>query len=102
CAVNCSYFDLFLLQTSSWSVEYSLSFNEMTLPCLQQHFCLYYRQTRKELLNMTNELASKIDHTLLKPESTEADIIRICHEAKEYEFYSVCIQNYCVLIAQQY
>lgn len=50
---------------------------------------------------MTNELASKIDHTLLKPESTEADIIRICHEAKEYEFAAVCIQPYWVPTATQ-
>ena len=29
-------------------------------------------------------LAKYIDHTLLKPESTRADIARICEEAKHY------------------
>lgn len=50
---------------------------------------------------MTNQLANKIDHTLLKPESTEADILRICQEAKDYEFAAVCIQPYWVPIANQ-
>lgn len=36
-------------------------------------------------------VAGIIDHTLLKPEATEADIDRICKEAIEYEFASVCV-----------
>ncbi|TAA68340.1 deoxyribose-phosphate aldolase [Planococcus salinarum] len=39
---------------------------------------------------MTN-IASYIDHTLLKPESTEEQVIQLCKEAAEYEFASVCI-----------
>ena len=35
-------------------------------------------------------LAKYIDHTLLKPESTRADILRICEEAKHYDTASVC------------
>ena len=34
-----------------------------------------------------------IDHTLLKPEATEADIRKLCREAKEYGFYSVCVNG---------
>lgn len=35
-----------------------------------------------------------IDHTLLKPEASEESIIKICDEAKEYEFASVCVNAY--------
>jgi deoxyribose-phosphate aldolase len=37
-----------------------------------------------------------IDHTLLKPESTEEQIIKICEEAKEYSFATVCVNSYWV------
>jgi deoxyribose-phosphate aldolase len=43
--------------------------------------------------------ASLIDHTLLKPEATRDDIHRICHEAKEYSFASVCVNPYWVSTA---
>ena len=36
-------------------------------------------------------LAGMIDHTLLKPEATEKDIVNLCHEAKQYKFATVCI-----------
>jgi deoxyribose-phosphate aldolase len=37
------------------------------------------------------DLAPFIDHTLLKPEATESDIIRICNEAREHKFKAVCV-----------
>jgi deoxyribose-phosphate aldolase len=43
-----------------------------------------------------NEIAALIDHTLLKPEATEADIRKICGEAREYGFASVCVNPYWV------
>ncbi|BCW10023.1 deoxyribose-phosphate aldolase [Arthrobacter sp. NtRootA4] len=36
-------------------------------------------------------IASYIDHTLLKPEASEADILKVCAEAVEYRFKSVCV-----------
>jgi len=36
-------------------------------------------------------LASYIDHTLLKPEATTSDVLKICEEAVTYHFYSVCV-----------
>ncbi len=42
------------------------------------------------------KLNQYIDHTLLKPESTEDEIKKICHEAMEYNFFSVCINPYYV------
>ena len=35
-----------------------------------------------------------IDHTLLKPQASEEDIIKICDEAKKYGFASVCANAY--------
>ena len=35
--------------------------------------------------------ANYIDHTLLKADATEKDIKLLCNEAKEHEFFSVCI-----------
>ncbi|RPJ62955.1 MAG: deoxyribose-phosphate aldolase, partial [Acidobacteria bacterium] len=36
-------------------------------------------------------LAALIDHTLLKPEATPADIERLCDEARRHRFFSVCV-----------
>ncbi|HEX3558743.1 MAG TPA: deoxyribose-phosphate aldolase [Pyrinomonadaceae bacterium] len=47
--------------------------------------------------------ASLVDHTLLKPEASEADIRRLCEEAAQYKFASVCVnptwvkESACVL-----
>jgi len=48
---------------------------------------------------MSEEMSSYIDHTLLKPEATREDIIRLCREAVKYKFYSVCINPSYVLTA---
>lgn len=42
---------------------------------------------------MDFQLASMIDHTLLKAEATEEDILQICREAKEYHTASVCVNS---------
>ena len=39
----------------------------------------------------SQELAGFIDHTLLKPDATREQIARLCEEAKEYGFASVCV-----------
>ena len=46
-------------------------------------------------------LNSYIDHTILKPTATEKDIIDLCEEAKEYKFYSVCVNSCFVPLAKQ-
>ncbi|MBI4786535.1 MAG: deoxyribose-phosphate aldolase [Chloroflexi bacterium] len=40
---------------------------------------------------MPQDLAKFIDHTLLKPEATPAEIEKLCNEAKEYRFAAVCV-----------
>ena len=48
------------------------------------------------------DLAKYIDHTLLKPESTRADILRICEEAKHYGTASVCVNPFWIgFVAEQ-
>jgi len=44
-------------------------------------------------------IAQLIDHTLLKPEATRADIVRLCDEARCYGFASVCVNSYWVPLA---
>lgn len=39
----------------------------------------------------TADVAGYIDHTLLKPEATRAEIEKLCQEARAYNFASVCI-----------
>jgi deoxyribose-phosphate aldolase len=39
----------------------------------------------------SGSIASFIDHTLLKPEAGEADVLKVCAEAAEYHFKSVCV-----------
>ena len=38
-----------------------------------------------------DKLVKLIDHTILKPEATEEDVEKLCKEAAEYGFYSVCV-----------
>jgi deoxyribose-phosphate aldolase len=37
------------------------------------------------------DIARLIDHTLLRPDASAADVRRLCAEAREYGFYSVCV-----------
>lgn len=43
---------------------------------------------------MDYQLASMIDHTLLKANATREEILQICEEAKEYRTASVCVNSY--------
>ncbi len=48
-----------------------------------------------------NNLASYIDHTLLKADATEAQITRLCAEAREHRFASVCVNPRWVALCAQ-
>ena len=41
-------------------------------------------------------IAALIDHTILKPEATRADVVKVCREARQYNFASVCVNSYWV------
>jgi deoxyribose-phosphate aldolase len=44
-------------------------------------------------------VAALIDHTMLRPEATRADIVKLCGEARQYGFATVCINPYWVPLA---
>lgn len=46
-------------------------------------------------------LAKVIDHTLLKPAATRAQIEKLCSEARQYGFASVCVNGYWVRTCAQ-
>jgi deoxyribose-phosphate aldolase len=50
----------------------------------------------ERLTKVDGSIASLIDHTILKPEATRADIVKICREARQYNFASVCVNPYWV------
>ena len=50
----------------------------------------------ERLTKIDPAVAALIDHTILKPEATRADVIKVCREARQYGFASVCINPYWV------
>jgi len=50
---------------------------------------------------MSTNIASYIDHTLLKPDASREDVQRLCAEAVEYGFKSVCVNPVWVKTAVQ-
>ncbi|EQB85730.1 deoxyribose-phosphate aldolase [Clostridium punense] len=47
-------------------------------------------------------IASMIDHTLLKPDASRDAVIKICAEAREYKFKSVCVNScHTKLVAEE-
>ncbi|MFA7345985.1 MAG: deoxyribose-phosphate aldolase [Terrimicrobiaceae bacterium] len=46
-------------------------------------------------------IARAIDHTLLKPDATRNDILRLCAEAQEHGFFSVCVNSSWVAAAAE-
>ena len=50
----------------------------------------------ERLTKIDPAIAALIDHTILKPEATRADVVKVCREAKQYSFASVCVNPYWV------
>jgi len=47
------------------------------------------------------KLNKYIDHTLLKPTATKQDILQLCEEAKQYKFFSVCVNSCHVKLVKE-
>jgi deoxyribose-phosphate aldolase len=45
-------------------------------------------------------VASHIEHTLLRPEATQADIEQLCTEAREHRFVAVCVNGCRIELAR--
>jgi deoxyribose-phosphate aldolase len=50
----------------------------------------------EKLTRIDPSVAALIDHTILKPEATRADVVKICREARQYGFASVCVNPHWV------
>jgi deoxyribose-phosphate aldolase len=59
------------------------------------------RVTAEQYLANPRSIASLIDHTLLKPETAESDIVQLCREAREHGFKTVCINPFWVEVARR-
>ncbi len=60
---------------------------------------MFYIPESKELTK--KDIAKIIDHTQLKPEATFDDIKKLCDEAKQFNFYSVCVNSFFVPFAKE-
>lgn len=67
---------------------------------VQKYFGTELPETAVPTVDQQN-IASIIDHTHLHPTATKKDILRICDEAKKYNFKAVCIPPRFVSSAQK-
>jgi deoxyribose-phosphate aldolase len=49
----------------------------------------------------SGDIARRIDHTLLKADAVRADVVKLCEEARQYRFASVCLNTTWVPLAVQ-
>jgi len=54
---------------------------------------------RKSAIQTWQQLAAIIDHTLLRPEATADQVVRLCEEVREFSFGSVMVNSSRVLLA---
>lgn len=48
---------------------------------------------------MSTEIAQYIDHTLLAPHASSNDVMKLCQEAAENNFYAVCVNPHYIKLA---
>ena len=53
-------------------------------------------------MQLIKNLARYIDHTLLKPEASLKDIEKLCAEARDHNFYAVCVNGSWVTQARHF
>jgi deoxyribose-phosphate aldolase len=49
-----------------------------------------------KLTRIDPSIAALIDHTILKADATREDVVKVCREARQYNFASVCVNPYWV------
>jgi deoxyribose-phosphate aldolase len=55
----------------------------------------------EKLTRIDPAIAALIDHTILKPEATRDDVVKVCREARQYNFASVCVNPYWVPLVKR-
>ena len=68
---------------------------ESVKPAIQRHI------EKTKTIKKSLDLAPLIEHTLLKPEATRRDVMRLCEEAKRFHFRGVCVNPVFVKEAQK-
>ncbi|NOU95474.1 deoxyribose-phosphate aldolase [Paenibacillus sp. LMG 31456] len=58
-------------------------------------------EARKGLSIDPKQIPSYIDHTLLKADSNEQAVLKLCDEAMKYGFYSVCVNGVWVPVCKK-
>ncbi|MBC8525946.1 MAG: deoxyribose-phosphate aldolase [Candidatus Cloacimonetes bacterium] len=71
--------------------------------CLKCPVCFYTKNNYALIKTpkQRKDIAQYIDHTLLKPEAKTVEIVRLCQEARLYEFASVCVNPYYISLAKK-
>ena len=55
----------------------------------------------ERLTSIQQELAARIDHTLLRPEATRDQVVKLCGEARRFGFATVCVNPAWVPLCAQ-
>ena len=63
---------------------------------------LQFYQENDKYKNLIGSLNKYIDHTILKATASQKDIEKLCAEATEHKFYSVCVNGCYVKDAKKY
>lgn len=75
---------------------------EIDVLCLKSPESTIQRRSEKPSpIKNPLDLAPLIEHTLLKPEATRRNIIRLCDEARQFHFRGVCVNPIFVKEAQK-
>ncbi|MFZ5445033.1 MAG: deoxyribose-phosphate aldolase [Myxococcota bacterium] len=53
----------------------------------------FTQRVTPDKLRTSQDIAPYIDHTLLKPDATHDEVIKLCEEAKKYGFATVCVNS---------
>jgi deoxyribose-phosphate aldolase len=61
----------------------------------------FYMACEGRFVKMEKNIAKMIDHTLLKADTTREQIVKLCEEAKQYGFASVCVNPTWVATAAE-
>ena len=48
------------------------------------------------MTRVDSNIASLIDHTILRADATKQDVLKVCAEARKFNFASVCVNAYWV------
>jgi deoxyribose-phosphate aldolase len=54
----------------------------------------------EKLTRIDPTIAALIDHTILKADATREDVVKVCREARQYMFASVCVNPYWVPVVR--